>query len=294
MDGVRGYHGWRWIFIIEGSVTFLVGVVFLFTFPCFPEEATWLREDERAYIKARLQADQGRNAAERTITVRDVVTVMKDYKIWLGGFMYFGCIVPAYGYAYFSTTIIQTYHYDAIQTQLRSVPPWACSFAFCMLIAAFSDWSRHRLLYALVPLFIAIAGLAILLTVHDNLPLEYAALFLTCMGTYSAMPVIVCWYSMNLAGHHRRAVGTAWQIGFGNTGGFIATYAYLQKDAPYYRNGDRICIAFLCFAAANVIVYAAAISWENRKKNRQARDVGMTDYEKTELGDLNPDFRYML
>ena len=213
MDGLRGYHGWRWLFILEGTLTFLVGVVFLFTFPSFPEEATWLREDERAYIRARLQADQGRNAAERKVTFRDVVTVMKDYKIWLGGFMYFGMIIPAYSYAYFSTTIIQTYHYSAIQTQLRSVPPWAAAFGFGMLIAVFSDWSRHRFLYALIPIFISIAGFSILLTVHDNLNLEYAALFLTCMGTYSAMPVIVCWFNMNLAGHHRRSIGSAWQIG---------------------------------------------------------------------------------
>ncbi|KAH8909775.1 MFS general substrate transporter [Coniochaeta sp. PMI_546] len=294
MDGLRGYHGWRWLFILEGTLTFLVGVIFLFTFPSFPEEATWLREDERAYIKARLQADQGRNAAERKVTFRDVITVMKDYKIWLGGFMYFGMIVPAYGYAYFSTTIIQTYHYDAIQTQLRSVPPWASAFGFGMLIAVFSDWSKHRFLYALLPIFISIAGFAILLTVHTNLNLEYAALFLTCMGTYSAMPVIVCWFNMNLAGHHRRSIGTAWQIGFGNIGGIIATYSFLQKDAPYYQNGYRICISFLCFAAVSVIAYAAAITWENRKKDKTARDVGMTDYEKTELGDLNPDFRYML
>lgn len=213
MDGLRGYHGWRWLFILEGTLTFLVGIVFLFTFPSFPEEAKWLREDERAYIKARLQADQGHNAADRKVTFRDVMTVMKDYKIWLGGFMYLGMIVPAYGYAYFSTTIIQTYHYDAIQTQLRSVPPWACSFGFGMLIAVFSDWSRHRFLYALIPIFIAIAGFAILLNVHNNLNLEYAALFMTCMGTYSAMPVIVCWFNMNLSGHMRRSIGSAWQIG---------------------------------------------------------------------------------
>ena len=31
--------------------------------------------------------------------------------------MYFGLIVPAYGYAYFSTTIIQTYRYSPIQSK---------------------------------------------------------------------------------------------------------------------------------------------------------------------------------
>jgi MFS family permease len=33
MDGLRGYHGWRWIFILEGTLTTVVGIVFLFIFP---------------------------------------------------------------------------------------------------------------------------------------------------------------------------------------------------------------------------------------------------------------------
>ena len=62
---------------------------------------------------------------------------------------------------------------------------------------------------------------------------EYGALFLVTSGAYSAMPVIVCWFAMNLGGHHRRSVGSAWQIGFGNIGGIIATYSFLAKDAPF-------------------------------------------------------------
>ena len=53
-----------------------------------------LREDERAYIRARLRKDQGRSARERQITPRDVLNCFKDYKFFLGGFMYFGLIVP--------------------------------------------------------------------------------------------------------------------------------------------------------------------------------------------------------
>lgn len=54
----------------------------------------WLREDEREYVKARLRADQGHNAAERTITLRDVGSVLTDFRVILGGLMYFGLIVP--------------------------------------------------------------------------------------------------------------------------------------------------------------------------------------------------------
>ncbi len=138
---------------------------------------------------------------------------MSDYKIWLGGVMYFGLIVPAYSYAYFAPTIIQSYKYDAITTQLRSVPPWAVAFGFAMIMAIASDWAKHRFLFIMAGICIAISGFGILINVHDNLPVQYAALFLICMGTYSAMPIIVCWFNMNLGGHHRRAIGSAWQIG---------------------------------------------------------------------------------
>lgn len=97
MNGMRGYGAWRWIFIIEGVITCLVAFLFFFIIPDFPEDAKWLTEEEREYVKARLRVDQGRSAADRQITLKDVANVFKDYKVIVGGFMYFGLIVPAYG-----------------------------------------------------------------------------------------------------------------------------------------------------------------------------------------------------
>lgn len=108
MSGMRGYAGWRWIFILEGTLTAVVAILFFFLIPSFPEDANWLTEEEREYVKARLYKDQGRSAAERKIGFRDVIKVFRDYKIIVGGFMYFGLIVPAYGYAFFAPGIIQT------------------------------------------------------------------------------------------------------------------------------------------------------------------------------------------
>jgi MFS family permease len=216
MNGLRGYHGWRWIFILEGTLTCVVSIIFFFYIPDFPENSKWLTAEERAYVKARLQADQGKSAVERKITIKDIINVFKDLKVVVGGFMYFGLIVTAYGYAYFSPGIIQGYGYSPIQTQLHSVPPWAAAFVFSMLIAYLSDKFKHRFIFAIIPLCITIAGFAILLSVHKNTHAEYAALFMVAMGAYTAMPIIVCWFQMNLGGHHRRAVGSAWQVGYGN------------------------------------------------------------------------------
>lgn len=294
MDGLRGYKGWRWIFILEGLLTVIVSCFFFFLLPNFPEESKWLTEDERRFVKARLQIDQGKSARERPIGLRDVGRVFKDFKVIVGGFMYFGLIVPAYGYAYFSPAIIQGYGYSPIQTQLHSVPPWAAAFGFSMLIAYLSDKFKHRYFFTLFPIAVAITGFAILITVHNNRNLQYGSLFMVTCGAYTAMPVIVCWFNMNLGGHHRRAVGSAWQVGFGNIGGIIAVWAFLKKDAPKYIPGFSICIAFVCLSALSCTVYFFMCLWENRKRSKSVHDVGLTEYEKTELGDLNPEYRYQL
>jgi len=297
MDGMRGYHGWRWIFILEGLLTCVISFVLFFTISDFPEEVTWLNAEEKEFIKARLHADVGQSRRHDPLTPRGVLNVFKDYKIFVGGFMYMGLIVPAYGYAYFAPAIIQSLGHSSIRTQLLSVPPWACSFALAMIVAVFSDWLHHRFLFVLIPTAIALAGFAILLAVHDNSKVQYAALFLSVMGSYSAMPMIVCWFNTNLAGHQRRAVGTAWQVGFGNIGGIIAVYVFLAKDAPKYITGYSVCIAFICLSVIADCVYFAGIILENRRRSRaEVRDANavLTAEEKTKMGDLNPDYRYLL
>ncbi|OCH93492.1 MFS general substrate transporter [Obba rivulosa] len=293
MDGMRGFRGWRWIFILEGLLTCVVSATLYFVISDFPEDATWLSADEKEYVKARLYEDVGHSKRHEPLTLKTILSVFKDYKIIVGGFMYFGLIVPAYGYAYFAPSIIQSLGHGNIRTQLLSVPPWACAFVLAMLIATASDYFRHRFLFALAPTLIALTGFIILLVVHDNNHLQYGALFLSAMGTYSAMPVVVCWFNTNLAGHERRAVGTAWQIGFGNIGGIIATFSFLAQDAPKYISGYSICIAFICLGVLADVVYFCGVSVENRRRAKMGDDTLSFD-EKKRMGDLNPDYRYFI
>jgi MFS family permease len=194
----------------------------------------------------------------------------------------------------FSPAIIQSYGYSPIQTQLHSVPPWAAAFAFAMLTAYASDKTRHRFAFAVFCLLVCTTGFAILLAVHNDKHTMYAALFLVAMGAYSAMPIIVCMFNMNLGGHHRRAVGSAFQIGLGNTGGIIAVFAFLKKDGPKFVTGYSICISFVCLSLLTCIAYCAMCAAQNRSRDKAITDRGLTDHEKIELGDLSPDYRYMI
>ncbi|KAK4067983.1 hypothetical protein Trihar35433_6543 [Trichoderma harzianum] len=295
MDGLRGYHGWRWIFIIEGGLTVFVSFFFFFLLPDFPEEAKWLTEDERVYVAQRLRVDQGTGSGHvKRMTMKDILNVFKDWKVIAGGFMYFGLIVPAYGYAYFAPTIISTFHYNPIETQLRSVPPWAAAFGFSLLIATLSDRLRHRFAFAIVSMFIAIAGFAILLAEHSNKNVQYGALFLITSGAYTAMPIVVCWFNMNLGSHTRRAVGSAWQVGYGNLGGIIAVFIFLTKDAPKFTTGYSVCLAFTVISMIASTIYGIGCLMANKQRDNMTEVPDLTEEEKTELGDLNPEYRYLL
>lgn len=57
MDGVGGYGGWQWIFILEGAATVLAGLVAWFFIHDSPDGAKWLDHEEKEYIKAQLAYD---------------------------------------------------------------------------------------------------------------------------------------------------------------------------------------------------------------------------------------------
>jgi len=46
LDGVGGLHGWQWMFMIQGLLTVLVGIVTWFLLPETPKDARWLTEAE--------------------------------------------------------------------------------------------------------------------------------------------------------------------------------------------------------------------------------------------------------
>jgi hypothetical protein len=57
--------------------------------------------------------------------------------------------------------------------------------------------------------------------------------------------------------------------------------------------GYSISIAFVCLSAVSCTLYFFMCAWENRKRAKSVRSV-LTEHEKMELGDLNPEYRYLL
>jgi len=88
MNGVGGLAGWRWIFILEGILTVLVACIAFFTIFDFPDTASFLTEEERAWVVHRLKyqgsKESGQMVAEtERFKWRYVADAFTDWQIYL-------------------------------------------------------------------------------------------------------------------------------------------------------------------------------------------------------------------
>ena len=277
--------------------TAAVAIPFFFLLPDFPSQTKWLSADEKNFVLARLRRDRGaEETANDRLTVGVVFRTIRQPKVLLGGLMYFAIVIPGYGYTYFIPTIIHEYTTSTIRTQLLSVPPWAAGFVTSLTVAWISDRVRHRFLFIVVPLCLAVAGYAMLLSIHNHPHAQYSALFLIISGIFMALPVSICWFSMNIVGHTRRSIALGWQIGFGNAGGIVAVYMFLQDQAPRYTQGYGLSLAFVLLTMFLSTVYFLVCWRENRAKERSLRE-GNTEARGDRMevvDDLSSTFKNML
>lgn len=156
---------------------------------------------------------------------------------------------------------------------MHTVPPVVAALGLCLIMSYLSDRTRLRTPFIAFGLALAIIGFAILMNIHHSFGPEYLGICLIAMGSFSAGPIIVCWYVMNLHGHSERSIGSAWIIGFGNAGGIVATFAFLSKDAPFYHTGYSICMGAMCICVLAAVVYAG-LAWKDNEVMKAAGDGG--------------------
>ena len=54
-----------------------------------------------------------------------------------------------------------------------------------------------RYVFIMIPFTVAVAGYAVLISIHHDVNVMYTALFLAVAGIHGALPVIICWFATN-------------------------------------------------------------------------------------------------
>jgi len=118
------------------------------------------------------------------------------------------------------------------------------------------------------------------------------------LGIYPCIANTIVWISNNTEGVYKRGITMGFVIGWGNLNGVVSSNIYQAKDAPKYRKGHGIVLAYLTiFLFGGSILQYVLLRNENRKRRAGGRDYwaeGKTEKEIEAMGDTRPDFIYHL
>lgn len=100
MDGVGGYEGWRWIFLLEGLLTVVMGVMCFFLLIDSPQLSTrWLDPDEIRFLGIQhfiKEGGQFKDEKKKT-SVKDIKAVVLNWRMYLLAYILIGQAACAYG-----------------------------------------------------------------------------------------------------------------------------------------------------------------------------------------------------
>ena len=105
MNGLNGWAGWQWLFLLEGIPAVLAGFAVLYYLDNGPNEAKWLNGQERAMVVRRLEQDN-----KKKMDVgghHSFAASLKDYKVWVLALMYFSEVVGFYGVTFFLPQLVK-------------------------------------------------------------------------------------------------------------------------------------------------------------------------------------------
>ncbi|GAB7364040.1 hypothetical protein MBLNU230_g4597t1 [Neophaeotheca triangularis] len=308
MDGVGGYEGWRWIFILEGIITVVIGAFTYFLLPDDPSSSSrWLNNDEIRYLELNHFVHRGlRKQVEvpgekKRFSWRTLRQVLFDWQLYLQAMVFMSNAVPNYGLKFTMPQIIRNMGYSSANAQLLTAPPYALGAVSALVSAILADKFRWRMPFIVGSQSLLIVAYAILFSkagdITNNVAVCYFAVFLACAGVYPIMPGCNAWTINNLAGPQKRAMGIAFMICVGNCGGIVGSYIFIDSEKPKYPTGFG---SSLSFAAAGIIcaLTLEALYWNMNRRNAKFTEEEIrdkyTEEELEKMGDRSPLFTYKL
>ncbi|KAI1367033.1 major facilitator superfamily domain-containing protein [Xylaria arbuscula] len=289
LEGAGGLRGWRWIFVLEGIFTILLGIAGYWLLVDFPDSTrkNWkfLSEKERAWVVQRVNADRG-DAEAPKFQLRNFLRAGLDWRLWAYGLIAFGSTTVSYGFAFFLPIILnENLGYGVGASQALVAPPYAFAGIFMYTMGWLGDKYRMRGPIVVINMIVCLIGLP-LLGWHPDPKVRYFGSFLLIAGANSNVPSSLAYQATNIRGQWKRAFASATWVGFGGIGGIAGSLVFRTQDKPEYRPGLWACIAVCLLNIVVVGICTISFRIDNKKADR-----GEKELEADDEG-FQPGFRY--
>jgi D-galactonate transporter len=219
MQGVNGWAGWQWLFLLEGIPSVLMGIVVYMLLANDIQSATWLSETEKATLLRTRDAEH--TVGAQHLSVGDT---LRNARVLLLSLVYFAFIIGLYGISFWLPQLIrnmgvqQSWHVG-----LLSVIPYGVAVCAMILVGRNSDRLRERRWHIITCALLGAIGLAGAGGFSGQPVLGMASLTIGTAGVLSVLPLFWTLPTAFLHGASA-AAGIAIINSIGNLAGFLSPY----------------------------------------------------------------------
>ena len=211
--------GWQWLFVLEALPAVILGLVVYWVLPEMPSTATWLSNEEKAWLSQKLQHE---SSGETPLAKNELIAALGSLRIWILALVYFGLPTCMYGITLWLPTAIHGLSgagYAA--TGIIATIPFIATTIAMVLAGMNSDRMQERCWHTGLAAFAAAAGLVG--AAYSSAPaLVISGMTLGMMGAQSMTGPF--WAMATVQIGARAAAGIAVINSVANLGGYLGPY----------------------------------------------------------------------
>jgi MFS transporter, ACS family, tartrate transporter len=242
-----GLAGWRWVFILEGLPSIVLGVITLFVLTDWPRDARWLRDEQRLWLTAEIERER---AAKEAAGRAGGWSALRQPQIYLLVVIYFFTIAGNQSLIFFLPSITDALPSLSVTTRtIVTMLPYLCGFAGILVNGHLAGRARDRRWFVAGPILVTAAALAGAVTSTGH-PLFMILFF--CAAGFSAQAYLPAFWTLpsTLLTKSAAAVAVGLINSLGNLGGLAGPYVfgYLRTATGNFVAGLWMLVGFLAIA----------------------------------------------
>ena len=246
MDGLLGFAGWQWLFLLEGLPAIVLGIIGARYLTDRPTDAAWLSVHERRVLIAAIDRTKDTQVAVHTSTLIESFT---NGTVVLMGVCNFLLFCGLTSLTYWLPTLLRAAGLGIGTIAWASAIPPVVGLAGMLLFGRWSDGRGNRFFHVAATFLIAATGFA-LVALATNVQMVVVGFALGNIGVYSSQAIF--WTIPQSLFHKAMAPGAIGVIGMmGSIGGFVIpiVVGHLRETTGSFSSGFGIVSATAACAA---------------------------------------------
>lgn len=309
MRGVAGLAGWRWLFILEGIITLLIGI---WSFYAMVPSATqtknkyhpkgWFTDREVKIVVNRVLRDdpsKGDMNNRQSLSLKQVWKSICDYDLWPIYFIGIIAYIPIGTIQPYMTLTLRSLGFSVFNVNLLLIPQAVAHIVLLILVTWFSERVNERSFTCLtLPLFTIPAMAAIRFWPGSmKQPWPTWALVSIVLAAPYIHAICVAWVSRNSNSIRSRSICSAVYNMFVQVGSIISFNIYRKDDKPLYRRGNTALFIVSLLVVPVLLGVKGYYVWRNKQRDKIWNSMTYEEQEKyvlgtTDLGNKRLDFRF--